>query len=61
MIVVVGMGFFMDVYDLFSIFLVIKLLGCIYYIEINVEKLGILFLNVFVVVNGVVFCGILIG
>lgn len=60
-IVVAGMGFFTDAYDLFSISLVTKLLGRIYYTETNAEKPGTLPPNVSAAVNGVAFCGTLTG
>ncbi|KAL8140009.1 hypothetical protein V2J09_006030 [Rumex salicifolius] len=58
-IVVAGMGFFTDAYDLFSISLVTKLLGRIYYTTAN--KPGTLPPNVSAAVNGVAFCGTLTG
>ncbi|XP_074318962.1 low affinity inorganic phosphate transporter 1-like [Silene latifolia] len=60
-IVVAGMGFFTDAYDLFSISLVTKLLGRIYYTHANATKPGTLPPNVSAAVNGVAFCGTLSG
>ncbi|GLU08666.1 hypothetical protein SLE2022_255660 [Rubroshorea leprosula] len=60
-IVIAGMGFFTDAYDLFSISLVTKLLGRIYYHVDGAEKPGTLPPNVAAAVNGVAFCGTLAG
>lgn len=60
-IVIAGMGFFTDAYDLFCISLVTKLLGRIYYYEANSSKPGSLPPNVAAAVNGVAFCGTLAG
>ncbi|KAL2921349.1 putative inorganic phosphate transporter 1-4 [Bienertia sinuspersici] len=60
-IVVAGMGFFTDAYDLFSISLVTKLLGRIYYTVPDAAKPGTLPPNVSAAVNGVAFCGTLSG
>ncbi|GAA0168456.1 secondary carrier transporter [Lithospermum erythrorhizon] len=60
-IVIAGMGFFTDAYDLFCISLVTKLLGRIYYTIPNAEKPGTLPPNVAAAVNGVAFCGTLTG
>ncbi|KAK9672878.1 hypothetical protein RND81_12G131600 [Saponaria officinalis] len=60
-IVVAGMGFFTDAYDLFSISLVTKLLGRIYYTKPNALKPGTLPPNISAAVNGVAFCGTLTG
>ncbi|KAL2463599.1 putative inorganic phosphate transporter 1-7 [Forsythia ovata] len=60
-IVIAGMGFFTDAYDLFCISLVTKLLGRIYYHENGAAKPGTLPPNVSAAVNGVAFCGTLIG
>ncbi|XP_074282256.1 putative inorganic phosphate transporter 1-4 [Silene latifolia] len=60
-IVVAGMGFFTDAYDLFSISLVTKLLGRLYYTEPGALKPGTLPPNVSAAVNGVAFCGTLTG
>lgn len=57
----IGMGFFIDVYDLFFIFIVMRFFGWIYYYDFFIGKFGSLFVNVNVVVNGVVLCGILVG
>ncbi|XP_057965602.1 inorganic phosphate transporter 1-4 [Malania oleifera] len=60
-IVIAGMGFFTDAYDLFCISLVTKLLGRIYYHVDGEAKPGILPPNVSAAVNGVAFCGTLSG
>ncbi|KAK4421749.1 Inorganic phosphate transporter 1-4 [Sesamum alatum] len=60
-IVIAGMGFFTDAYDLFCISLVTKLLGRIYYHHDGAEKPGTLPPNVSAAVNGVAFCGTLAG
>lgn len=60
-IIVAGMGFFTDAYDLFCISLVTKLLGRIYYHVDGAEKPGTLPPNVSAAVNGVAFCGTLSG
>ncbi|XP_018630698.1 low affinity inorganic phosphate transporter 1-like [Nicotiana tomentosiformis] len=60
-IVVAGMGFFTDAYDLFCISLVTKLLGRIYYHRDGATKPGTLPPNVSAAVNGVAFCGTLAG
>nr|QWT69271.1 Pht1;3 [Panax notoginseng] len=60
-IVIAGMGFFTDAYDLFCISLVTKLLGRIYYHEDGYPKPGTLPPNVSAAVNGVAFCGTLAG
>ncbi|KAF8666150.1 hypothetical protein HU200_053866 [Digitaria exilis] len=60
-VVVAGMGFFTDAYDLFSISLVTKLLGRIYYFNPSSESPGSLPPNVSAAVNGVAFCGTLAG
>jgi len=59
-IVIAGMGFFTDSYDLFCISLVTKLLGRIYYTEGH-DKPGSLPANVSAAINGVAFCGSLAG
>ncbi|KAK7356605.1 hypothetical protein VNO80_15880 [Phaseolus coccineus] len=59
-IVIAGMGFFTDSYDLFCISLVTKLLGRIYYTEGH-DKPGSLPPNVSAAINGVAFCGSLAG
>ncbi|XP_058077921.1 low affinity inorganic phosphate transporter 1-like [Magnolia sinica] len=60
-IVIAGMGFFTDAYDLFCISLVTKLLGRIYYTADNPDKPGTLPPRVASAVNGVAFCGTLAG
>nr|AHL69789.1 phosphate transporter [Vernicia fordii] len=60
-IIIAGMGFFTDAYDLFSISLVTKLLGRIYYHVNGAPKPGTLPPNVAAAVNGVAFCGTLAG
>ncbi|GAB4850902.1 Inorganic phosphate transporter 1-4 [Ancistrocladus abbreviatus] len=60
-IVVAGMGFFTDAYDLFGISLVTKLLGRIYYTVPNAAKPGTLPPNVGAAVNGIALCGALAG
>ncbi|KAJ1270207.1 hypothetical protein BS78_06G036100 [Paspalum vaginatum] len=60
-VVIAGMGFFTDAYDLFSISLVTKLLGRIYYFDPNSKTPGSLQPNVSAAVNGVAFCGTLAG
>ena len=60
-IVIAGMGFFTDAYDLFCISLVTKLLGRIYYTVEGAPKPGTLPPNVSAAVNGVALCGTLAG
>ncbi|KAK1356689.1 putative phosphate-transporting ATPase [Heracleum sosnowskyi] len=60
-ILIAGMGFFTDAYDLFCISLVTKLLGRIYYHVDGAGKPGTLPPNVSAAVNGVAFCGTLSG
>ncbi|CAN6234426.1 unnamed protein product [Urochloa humidicola] len=60
-VVIAGMGFFTDAYDLFSISLVTKLLGRIYYFDPSSKTPGTLPPNVSAAVNGVAFCGTLAG
>ncbi|XP_047335047.1 low affinity inorganic phosphate transporter 1-like [Impatiens glandulifera] len=60
-IIVAGMGFFTDSYDLFCISLVTKLIGRIYYHQPGDVKPGILPPNVSAAVNGVALCGSLAG
>ncbi|PKI31080.1 hypothetical protein CRG98_048526 [Punica granatum] len=60
-IIIAGMGFFTDAYDLFCISLVTKLLGRIYYHVEGAAKPGSLPPNVSAAVNGVAFCGTLSG
>ncbi|KAL6907406.1 hypothetical protein ACP4OV_002445 [Aristida adscensionis] len=60
-IIVSGMGFFTDAYDLFCISLVTKLIGRIYYTVDGSPKPGSLPPNVSAAVNGVAFVGTLSG
>ncbi|XLR10758.1 hypothetical protein HN51_047414, partial [Arachis hypogaea] len=60
-IVIAGMGFFTDAYDLFCISLVTKLLGRIYYTDITKDKPGALPPNIQSAVTGVALCGTLAG
>ncbi|KAL5542257.1 hypothetical protein UlMin_009967 [Ulmus minor] len=60
-IVIAGMGFFTDAYDLFCISLVTKLLGRIYYHVDGSADPGEMPSNVYAAVNGVAFCGTLAG
>ncbi|KAJ6838270.1 inorganic phosphate transporter 1-4-like [Iris pallida] len=60
-IVIAGMGFFTDAYDLFCISLVTKLLGRIYYTIDGSPNPGTLPPRVSAAVNGVAFCGTLSG
>lgn len=60
-IIIAGMGFFTDAYDLFCISLVTKLLGRIYYHVDGAAKPGTLPPNVSAAVNGVALCGTLSG
>ncbi|CAD6335199.1 unnamed protein product [Miscanthus lutarioriparius] len=60
-IVIAGMGFFTDAYDLFCISLVTKLLGRIYYYREGSPDPGSLPPHVAAAVNGVAFCGTLSG
>ncbi|XP_030470098.1 low affinity inorganic phosphate transporter 1-like [Syzygium oleosum] len=60
-IIIAGMGFFTDAYDLFCISLVTKLLGRLYYTEPGSANPGTLPSNVAAAVNGVAFCGTLSG
>ncbi|KAK7278477.1 hypothetical protein RJT34_23507 [Clitoria ternatea] len=60
-IVIAGMGFFTDAYDLFCISLVTKLLGRIYYTDLSKDKPGVLPPNVQAAVTGVALCGTLAG
>ncbi|CAK8570616.1 unnamed protein product [Lathyrus sativus] len=60
-IVIAGMGFFTDAYDLFCISLVTRLLGRIYYTEPDAPKPGTLPPNVQAAVTGVALCGTLAG
>ncbi|KAL3849958.1 hypothetical protein ACJIZ3_011840 [Penstemon smallii] len=60
-IIIAGMGFFTDAYDLFCISLVTKMLGRIYYHVDGSPKPGSLPPNVSAAVNGVALCGTLAG
>ncbi|KAJ7977249.1 Phosphate transporter [Quillaja saponaria] len=60
-IIIAGMGFFTDAYDLFCISLVTKLLGRIYYHAEGSAKPGSLPPNVSAAVNGVALSGTLAG
>ncbi|GMI99108.1 phosphate transporter 1;7 [Hibiscus trionum] len=60
-IIIAGMGFFTDAYDLFCISLVTKLLGRIYYYKQGSSSPGTLPPNVAAAVNGVAFVGTLTG
>ncbi|XVF65280.1 hypothetical protein PTKIN_Ptkin09bG0235400 [Pterospermum kingtungense] len=60
-IIIAGMGFFTDAYDLFSISLITKLLGRIYYTHKGAPKPGTLPPNIAAAVTGVAFCGTLAG
>ncbi|KAJ6708902.1 PHOSPHATE TRANSPORTER [Salix koriyanagi] len=60
-IIISGMGFFTDAYDLFCISLVTKLLGRIYYHVDGAAKPGSLPPNVSAAVNGVALIGTLAG
>jgi PHS family inorganic phosphate transporter-like MFS transporter len=60
-IIIAGMGFFTDAYDLFSIPIVTRLLGRIYYYNPLTGKPGSLPANVNAAVNGVALCGTLAG
>ncbi|KAH7522097.1 hypothetical protein FEM48_Zijuj07G0101700 [Ziziphus jujuba var. spinosa] len=60
-IVIAGMGFFTDAYDLFCIPPVTKLLGRIYYTDTTKAKPGTLPPNIAAAVNGVALCGTLAG
>ncbi|KAL9265533.1 Inorganic phosphate transporter 1-4-like protein [Drosera capensis] len=60
-IVIAGMGFFTDAYDLFSISIVTRLLGRIYYTAADATKPGSLPINVNAAVTGVALCGTLAG
>eukprot|EP00897_Mesotaenium_endlicherianum_P002717 jgi/Mesen1/2473/ME000158S01668 len=60
-VLVAGMGFFTDAYDLFCIATVTKLLGRLYYYDPLINKPGVLPVNVAAAVNGVALCGTLAG
>ncbi|KAG6545634.1 hypothetical protein Mapa_012988 [Marchantia paleacea] len=60
-IIIAGMGFFTDAYDLFSISTVTRLLGRLYYYDAGLNKPGTLPPKVAAAVNGVAFVGTLMG
>jgi PHS family inorganic phosphate transporter-like MFS transporter len=60
-IVIAGMGFFTDSYDLFVVGLLLKLLGRIYYTVPGSGKVGSLPIRVSAAVTSVAFCGTLAG
>ena len=60
-VIITGMGFFTDAYDLFCISLVTKLMGRIYYHVDGSARPGSLPPNVAAAVNGVAFVGTLVG
>ncbi|OEL20578.1 putative inorganic phosphate transporter 1-4 [Dichanthelium oligosanthes] len=60
-VVIAGMGFFADAYDLFCITLVTKLLGRIYYHVPGREAPGTLPPRLEAAINGVTFCGMIVG
>lgn len=60
-IVVAGMGFFTDAYDLFCIATVTKLLGRIYYYDPSSKNPGVLPASASSAVNGVALVGTLLG
>eukprot|EP00246_Nothoceros_aenigmaticus_P002113 TRINITY_DN1289_c0_g1_i1.p1 TRINITY_DN1289_c0_g1~~TRINITY_DN1289_c0_g1_i1.p1 ORF type:complete len:559 (+),score=72.83 TRINITY_DN1289_c0_g1_i1:276-1952(+) len=60
-IIIAGMGFFTDAYDLFCISLLTKLLGRLYYYDPITKKPGQLPVNVNAAVSGVALCGTLAG
>ncbi|XP_021290515.1 probable inorganic phosphate transporter 1-7 [Herrania umbratica] len=60
-IIIAGMGFFTDAYDIFCISLVTKLLGRIYYHKEGAASPGALPPNVSAAVTGVAFCGTIAG
>ncbi|KAG6556765.1 hypothetical protein Mapa_001709 [Marchantia paleacea] len=59
-VIISGMGFFTDAYDLFSISTVTRLMGRLYYPSTN-GKPGVLPANVNAAVVGVALCGTLVG
>lgn len=66
MIVISGMGFFTDAYDLFCIGLLTKLLGRIYYqddpyVVMGDVKPGVLPINIDIAISSVALCGTLAG
>lgn len=60
-IVIAGMGFFTDAYDLFCITAVTKLIGRLYYSDPTNHSPGILPTNVNNAITGVALCGTLAG
>lgn len=60
-IIIAGMGFFTDSYDLFCISIVTKLLGRIYYTVEGASSPGYLPPNVSAGVNAVALCGTFVG
>ncbi|KAK2455298.1 Inorganic phosphate transporter 1-4 [Trifolium repens] len=60
-IIIAGMGFFTDAYDLFCVSLITKLLGRIYYHVDGAENPGTLPPNVAGAVNGIALVGTLFG
>ncbi|CAK9181451.1 unnamed protein product, partial [Ilex paraguariensis] len=60
-IVIAGMGFFTDAYDLFCISAVTKLIGRLYYYDPSKGKPGKLPTNVNNAITGVALCGTLAG
>lgn len=60
-IVIAGMGFFTDAYDLFCITAVTKLIGRLYYYDPMTHKPGKLPINVSNAITGVALCGTLAG
>ena len=60
-IIIAGMGFFTDAYDLFCISAVTKLLGRLYYTHAGSGKVGVLPASVYSAVSGVALVGALVG
>ncbi|KAL3698083.1 hypothetical protein R1sor_012159 [Riccia sorocarpa] len=60
-ILIAGMGFFTDAYNLFSISTVARLLGRLYYYDPGLKSVGKLPPNVSAAVNAVALCGTLAG
>ncbi|KAK6119108.1 hypothetical protein DH2020_047151 [Rehmannia glutinosa] len=60
-VIISGMGFFTDAYDLFCVSLITKLLGRIYYHVPGSSKPGVLPPHVAAAINGVALCGTLLG
>ncbi|KAI3445512.1 hypothetical protein Pfo_002177 [Paulownia fortunei] len=60
-VIISGMGFFTDAYDLFCVSLITKLLGRIYYHVPASSKPGVLPPAVAASINGVALCGTLLG